>query len=90
MSGSTRVGLIGFGYAGRHFHAPLISATPGLALGVIGSRQGAAVATAYPGVTIVADPVAAARHPDTDLVVIATPNDTHAALAETALRAGKH
>jgi predicted dehydrogenase len=90
MPASIRVGLIGFGYAGRHFHAPLISATPGLALGVIGSRQGAGVATACPGVEIVADPVAAARHPDADLVVIATPNDTHAALAKTALRAGKH
>jgi predicted dehydrogenase len=90
MTASVRVGLIGFGYAGRHFHAPLISATSGLALGVIGSRQGASAATAYPGVEIVADPAAAARHPDTDLVVIATPNDTHAGLAETALRAGKH
>lgn len=90
MPASIRVGLIGFGYAGRHFHAPLISATSGLALGVIGTRQGPAATTAYPGVELVADPAAAARHRDTDLVVIATPNDTHAALAETALRAGKH
>jgi predicted dehydrogenase len=91
MLASVRVGLIGFGYAGRHFHAPLISATPGLTLGVVGSRGGGdAVTSTLPGVEIVADPVAAARHPDTDLVVIATPNDTHAMLAETALRAGKH
>jgi predicted dehydrogenase len=90
MRDSIRVGLIGFGYAGRHFHVPLISATPGLALGVVGSRGGDAVTSTLPGVEIVADPVAAARHPDTDLVVIATPNDTHAMLAETALRAGKH
>jgi predicted dehydrogenase len=90
MSAYIRVGLIGLGYAGRHFHAPLISATPGLTLGVIGSRQGPAVATTCPGVTVVADPMAAARHPDADLVVIATPNATHAALAEAALRAGKH
>jgi predicted dehydrogenase len=26
------VGLIGYGYAGQTFHAPLIRATPGLAL----------------------------------------------------------
>jgi predicted dehydrogenase len=90
MSTDIRVGLIGLGYAGRHFHAPLISATPGLALGVIGSRQGSALATTCPGVTFVADPMAAVRHPDADLVVIATPNATHAALAEAALRAGKH
>jgi predicted dehydrogenase len=85
-----RVALIGFGYAGRVFHAPLISATPGLALRVIGSRQSRSVATVYPGVEIVADPLAAAQHNDVDLVVVATPNDSHAPLAEAALRAGKH
>jgi predicted dehydrogenase len=84
------VALIGFGYAGRVFHAPLIAATPGLALAAIGSRQGSRVGSAYPGVDVIPDPLAAARHPDIDLVVIATPNDTHAPLAETALRAGKH
>jgi predicted dehydrogenase len=85
-----RIALIGFGYAGRHFHAPLIAATPGLTLGVVGSSRGDAVASALPGVEIVADPVAAARHPGADLVVIATPNDSHAELATIALRAGKH
>jgi predicted dehydrogenase len=85
-----RVALIGFGDAGRQFHAPLISATPGFTLVVIGSSQGIGVASAYPGVVVVPDWIAAARHPDVDLVVIATPNDTHAPLAEAALRAGKH
>jgi predicted dehydrogenase len=86
----TRVALIGFGYAGRVFHAPLISTTPGLTLAVIGSRQEESVRSTYPGVEVVSDPVAAVRHRDVDLVVIATPNDTHAPLAEWALRAGKH
>ena len=85
-----RVALIGFGEAGRQFHAPLISSTPGFTLAVIGSSQGAAAESAYPGVVVVPDWLAAARHPDVDLVVIATPNDTHAPLAEAALRAGKH
>lgn len=86
----TRVALLGFGYAGRVFHAPLISTTPGLSLAVIGSRQEESVRSTYPGVEVVSDPVAAVRHRDVDLVVIATPNDTHAPLAEWALRAGKH
>jgi predicted dehydrogenase len=72
------------------FHAPLISATPGLTLAVIGSRQGTGVRSVHPGAEPVPDPLTAARHPDVDLVVIATPNDTHAPLAEAALRAGKH
>ncbi len=86
----TRVALIGFGYAGRVFHAPLISATPGLVLSVVGSRQREPVRLAYPGVEVLSDPLSVVRHPDVDLVVIATPNETHASLAEAALRAGKH
>jgi predicted dehydrogenase len=38
----------------------------------------------------VSDPLAAAQHPRADLVVVATPNESHAALAGAALRAGKH
>jgi predicted dehydrogenase len=90
LPAETRVGLIGFGYAGRVFHAPLIAAMPGLRLAVIGSRQGEKATAAYPGVVVVADPLVAVRHHAVDLVVIATPNDTHARLAEDALRAGKH
>jgi predicted dehydrogenase len=84
-----RVALVGFGYAGRVFHAPLISATPGLLLRVLGTRRSASEA-GYPDSVAVADPFAAARHPDADLVVIATPNESHVPLAEAALRAGKH
>jgi predicted dehydrogenase len=84
-----RVALIGFGYAGRVFHAPLITTTSGLALTVIGTRRSAAE-TGYPDVLTIADSFAAARHPEADLVVVATPNESHAPLAAAALRAGKH
>jgi predicted dehydrogenase len=84
------VALVGFGFAGRVFHAPLISATPGLRLAVVGSSQRAAVASVYPDVEVVAEPRVALAHAGVDLVVIATPNDSHAPLAEAALRAGKH
>ena len=86
----TGVALIGFGLAGRVFHAPLISATPGLTLAVIGSRQRDLITSEYPSVEVVPDPLAAIEHRDVDLVVIATPNDSHAPLADAALRAGKH
>jgi predicted dehydrogenase len=81
--------VIGMGYAGRVFHAPLIAATPGLRLTALGTSRSAAEA-GYPEVEALPDPLAAARHPAADLVVIATPNDSHAPLAEAALRAGKH
>ena len=85
-----RVALVGFGFAGRVFHAPLIAATPGLRLAVVGSSQGDAVRATYPDADVAADPRAAVAHTGVDLVVIATPNDSHAPLAEAALRAGKH
>lgn len=77
------------GYAGRVFHAPLITATPGLALSVLGTRR-PVEETGYAGIAAVSDRLAAVRHPAADLVIVATPNDSHASLAEAALRAGKH
>ena len=86
-----RTAIIGYGYVGRTFHAPLIRTTPGFALSVIGSRRPqAAVHETAPDTRVVADPLAAATDPEVDLVVIASPNDSHARLAEAALHAGKH
>jgi predicted dehydrogenase len=84
-----RVALIGYGYAGRTFHAPLISAVPGLRLAIVGSGNPQAVHANLPGV-LVCPASEAATHTDADLVVIATPNNTHHSLAASALRAGKH
>jgi predicted dehydrogenase len=85
-----RVGLIGYGYAGRTFHAPLIRATPGLALVAVSSSRPERVLADLPGIAVVpsADDLLAA--PSIDLVVIAAPSDVHAPLAAAALRAGKH
>ena len=86
-----RTALLGYGYVGRTFHAPLIRAVPGLALTVIGSsRPPAEVHETAPDTRVISDSFAAATAPDVDLVVIATPNDSHAPLAEAALNAGKH
>jgi predicted dehydrogenase len=86
-----RTALIGYGYVGRTFHAPLIRSLPGFELTVIGSsRPAQEVHETAPGTTVIADPDTALRAPDVDLVVIATPNASHAALAIAALAAGKH
>jgi predicted dehydrogenase len=82
------VALIGFGLAGRAFHAPLIAACEGLTLHTIATTQGEAAAARYPAARVATvDEVMA--DPAIDLVVIATPNDTHAPLARAALEGGK-
>jgi predicted dehydrogenase len=85
-----RVALIGYGYAGKTFHAPLIRSVPGLELAVVTSRDAAKVHADLPDVEVVGTPLDVMANPGIDLVVIASPNDTHAPLARAALLAGKH
>lgn len=85
-----RVALIGYGYSGKTFHAPLLAAEPGLTLGLVASRHEAKVRADLPDVAVLSDPMEAATSDAVDLVVIASPNDTHAPLARAALEAGKH
>ena len=85
-----RVGLIGYGYAGKTFHAPLVAAVPALSLAAVASSDASKVQADWPGMPVHADPLALVARDDLDLVVIATPNDSHHALAAAALRAGRH
>ncbi|MCC5884145.1 MAG: oxidoreductase [Halomonas sp.] len=84
------VGLIGFGTAGRLFHAPLIQATPGLELLAVVSSSTAKVNDVLPDVEVLPKATALLARPDIDLVVIASPNETHYPLGKAALAAGKH
>lgn len=84
-----RVGLIGYGYAGKTFHAPLIQSVPGLALNIAGTGRPTTVQVALPGVQT-CSAMEAATHSEVDLVVIASPNTSHFPLAVAALEAGKH
>ncbi|WP_158849818.1 Gfo/Idh/MocA family protein [Saccharothrix deserti] len=85
-----RTGLLGYGIAGRVFHAPLIAATSGLELSAVVTadpvRREQALA-AHPGVDLphTAEELFAL---DLDLVVVATPNRTHVPLALAAIEAG--
>ena len=81
--------VVGYGLAGRVFHAPFVSAVPGLRLAGIVQRKGDEAAAAYPGVPVLRS-FDEALGAGTDLVVIATPNATHVELAKQALVAGKH
>ena len=84
------VGIVGYGFATATFHAPLIRATGGMTLACIASSNAARVKQALPEVAVADSPGALFANPDIDLVVIATPNDTHYPLAAAALEAGKH
>ena len=82
--------LIGYGFAGKTFHAPLIRAVNGLNLAMVASTDPAKVHADFPQAQVIADPFAVATHPDVALVVIASPNESHFPLAMAALAAGKH
>ncbi|WP_106187610.1 Gfo/Idh/MocA family protein [Umezawaea tangerina] len=91
MAADLRTGVIGYGIAGRVFHAPLISSTPGLALTAIvttDAERRARAAADHPDVELLdtADDLFAS---DVDLVVIGSPNKTHVELALAAIAHGK-
>ena len=88
-SSEIAVGLIGFGLAGRAFHAPVIRAVPGLRLAAILQRNGSEAAEAYPGVRIVRSTDELLAIPEIRLVVVATPNESHYELAHRALASGR-
>src|ERR1700733_2543000 len=87
-----RVAIVGYGLSGRFFHAPLIAATTGLAVSSVVTSSDARrnqVAAEHPSARVVARPEdlwAQAEPPD--LVVVATPNDSHAGVAPLALDHG--
>jgi predicted dehydrogenase len=83
------VGLIGFGLAGRAFHAPVIHAVPGMRLAAIVQRSGNEASELYPDARIVRSVEALLAISDTRLIVIATPNDTHYLLARQCLASGR-
>lgn len=87
---SLDVALLGYGFASKTFHAPLLVRVPGLRLTHIVSSDSAKVKKDYPDISVLAKPEEAFSRPEIDVIVIATPNSTHFDLAQRALLAGKH
>src|SRR5947209_3371823 len=92
QSGAIRAGIVGYGYAGRCFHAYLLRFEPRIKL--------AAIATRDPGRRAAAERDQGVRTYETldqlladreiELVIIATPHDVHAEQTIRTLDAGKH
>jgi len=83
------VALVGYGYGGSVFHAPLIRAVPRLRLAVVVTSRREQVA-AIPGARAAATLAEALDDPQIKLVVVVTPSASHFEVARQALRAGKH
>ncbi len=87
-----RVGLLGYGLAGRVFHAPLIAAAKDLSLAAVVTRdpeRQARLRADHPGALVLGTAGELfARAKELDLVVVATPPRSHLPLARAALEAG--
>jgi len=81
--------VVGFGLAGRVFHAPFIDAVPDLELAAIVQRTGDEASRAFPQAQQMRsfDDLLTS---DIPLVVLGTPSSTHFALSKQALLAGKN
>jgi scyllo-inositol 2-dehydrogenase (NADP+) len=84
-----RVGLIGFGLAGQAFHAPVIRGVPGLELACILERRGNNAQARYPGVRVARTLDELLSDPGIQLMVVATPNDSHFSYTQACLEAGR-
>ncbi len=87
---ATRIGLAGYGFGGRIFHAPLIASAPGVELAGAVTRspqRRAELARDHPG-TPAFDSLAELAAADVEAVAISTPAGTHVPLVLEALALG--
>jgi scyllo-inositol 2-dehydrogenase (NADP+) len=90
MTPEIRVGLIGYGFAGRAFHAPVITSVPNLQLAAVVERRTAYSKQRYPWVKVVTSVEQLYQDDTIDLVVVTTPSTDHLSFVRDALLAGKH
>ena len=88
--GALRVGLVGYGGAGRAFHAPLLTAA-GLDVAAVvtaNPERSAQVREDLPGAAVVPDLAALLSAGGVDLVVLASPTGAHVAQVHEVVDAG--
>jgi predicted dehydrogenase len=92
-SASLGVGLLGYAPSVGRYHGQGIMATPGLALTTACDLSQERLSRArddFPEIGVCDSADALGEDPDVDLVIIATPPNTHARLATRMMAAGKH
>ena len=85
-----KIGLVGYGFGGRYFHAPLLAAAPECELlGVVttSAERRDLVRAEHPGVDVF-DSLAALAAAGAEAVSISTPAETHSALTDEAIELG--
>ncbi|MET0928370.1 MAG: Gfo/Idh/MocA family oxidoreductase, partial [Aeromicrobium sp.] len=85
-----KIGLVGYGFGGRYFHAPLISSAPECDfLGIVttSAERQAQIAEEHPGLATF-DSLEALAAAGAEAVAISTPADTHSRLTDEAIALG--
>src|SRR5690625_1577874 len=91
MKAPVRIGLVGYGFGGKFFHAPLIASAENCELAGVVTRateRKAEVAADYPGVPTV-DSLAELAALGVDAIAISSPAATHTQLTREAIALGK-
>lgn len=87
---TVRVGLVGYGFSGSTFHAPVLAAAEGLRLTAVVSSKADRVRADWPDVRTYRHLHEILADADVDVVVLTSPNTEHFPQAKAALEAGKH
>jgi scyllo-inositol 2-dehydrogenase (NADP+) len=82
-------GLLAFGMSGKVFHAPFIDAHPGFKFHAVLERNQKKAAEDYPGIKSYDSFEDLIADPEIELVIVNTPNFTHADYTRRSLQAGK-
>lgn len=85
-----RVGIIGFGFSGKCFHAPFLKINSGFEVVAISSSRKSEVHDYFPTAAVYDSPHDLIKDKNVDLVINTGPNSVHFSLSAEALKAGKH
>jgi scyllo-inositol 2-dehydrogenase (NADP+) len=85
-----KIALCSYGMSSKVFHAPLITAEPGVQLHSILQRNSESALNDYPQVSIAKTFDDLLQDPVIDLIVVNAPNEFHYPMAKAVLEAGKH